>query len=392
MARREDAAGALHNGVAGQRSDHGVSCARQGRCAIGAVGAVGPSSRGATRTPPRLCPADRRGAADRRGCAGLLRRLRRAGDPGARTRLGDASGQARLRRAGRGASPRPHGGRPRRRRRRAAPAPRRHGPARAQRQRHRALPRPRRGGRRLRAAAGRHVLRGRAACPGRGGHAAAHPRRRLSLFLAQLPAAPLARLGRARPRPRRAPGGRAAAADGAGAGRGRDRGLLRRRTLGQPCRGAGCRALRPVHRRHLARPSREGARLRRGLRGTGAGSRDRRERRRDRRAALAGRSGDRAAAAALLGERVFPDLAPASIAAALAGATGSPALAFDAEAPPDPATAARWFEEMRRWDHLPEGAAQGDALACWRPDLWRSAAERLAAAGPILSPAQEPLA
>jgi NitT/TauT family transport system ATP-binding protein/nitrate/nitrite transport system substrate-binding protein len=103
---------------------------------------------------------------------------------------------------------------------------------------------------------------------------------------------------------------------------------------------------------------------------------------------------NRAAAVALLAERIFPGVAPASIAAALEGAPATPSMAFDPDTPPNPDTAARWFDEMRRWDHVPAGASEDAARACWRADLWQRAAERLgsAAGAPIPSPTQEPLA
>ncbi len=101
---------------------------------------------------------------------------------------------------------------------------------------------------------------------------------------------------------------------------------------------------------------------------------------------------NRPAAIALLAERIFPDLAPASVAAALDGAPGAPSLAFDPDTPPCAATATRWFDEMRRWDHLPPGASVADARACCRADLWHRAAERLAAPDPLTATAQEPLA
>jgi NitT/TauT family transport system ATP-binding protein/nitrate/nitrite transport system substrate-binding protein len=103
---------------------------------------------------------------------------------------------------------------------------------------------------------------------------------------------------------------------------------------------------------------------------------------------------NRPAAVALLAERAFPGVAPASIAAALEGAATAPSIAFDPDTPPTADTATRWFNEMRRWDHLPAAAAAEDARTCWRADLWHSAAERLDAAvcGPVTSTTQEPLA
>lgn len=101
---------------------------------------------------------------------------------------------------------------------------------------------------------------------------------------------------------------------------------------------------------------------------------------------------NRSAAAALLAEHVFPTLAPASIAAALDGTVAAPPggapqglaapLAFDPDAPPSADTAAQWFQEMRRWGHLPDAALVQHACACWRPDLWHRAAERLDAVAP----------
>jgi len=101
---------------------------------------------------------------------------------------------------------------------------------------------------------------------------------------------------------------------------------------------------------------------------------------------------NRPAAVALLAERVFPGVAPASIAAALAGDPAAPPIAFDPDTPPSAETATRWFDEMRRWDHLPAGASADDARAVWRADLWQRAAERLAAPELHITPAQEPLA
>jgi ABC-type nitrate/sulfonate/bicarbonate transport system substrate-binding protein len=99
---------------------------------------------------------------------------------------------------------------------------------------------------------------------------------------------------------------------------------------------------------------------------------------------------NRPAAVALLAERVFPGVSPASIAAALEGAAGAPSIAFDPDTPPCAATATRWFAEMRRWDHLPAAASADEARACWRADLWQRAAGSLGAALP--SPTEEPSA
>ncbi|BDG73989.1 CmpA/NrtA family ABC transporter substrate-binding protein [Roseomonas fluvialis] len=101
---------------------------------------------------------------------------------------------------------------------------------------------------------------------------------------------------------------------------------------------------------------------------------------------------NRPAAVALLAERVFPGVAPASIAAALAGAPAAPTIAFDPDTPPCAETATRWFDAMRRWDHLPAAASAHDARACWRADLWQRAAERAAAPAPFTPTVQEPLA
>ncbi len=96
---------------------------------------------------------------------------------------------------------------------------------------------------------------------------------------------------------------------------------------------------------------------------------------------------NRAAAVALLVERAFPQVAAATIASVLSGAVAAPPggtplalarpLAFDPDAPPEAATAARWFADMRRWGHLPAGTTEAEARAPWRPDLWRLAAARL---------------
>lgn len=113
---------------------------------------------------------------------------------------------------------------------------------------------------------------------------------------------------------------------------------------------------------------------------------------------------NRPAAVALLAERVFPDLAPSSIAAALEGQVaalpGAPAqrlaapLAFDPDTPPHRATAERWFAEMRRWGHLPPAATVEDAAACVRADLWHRAHSDLGApfASSIISSTQDPSA
>ncbi|WP_270934304.1 CmpA/NrtA family ABC transporter substrate-binding protein, partial [Falsiroseomonas oryzae] len=80
-----------------------------------------------------------------------------------------------------------------------------------------------------------------------------------------------------------------------------------------------------------------------------------------------------AAAAALLAERIFPGVPPATVAAALAGEVAAPPggaphrlscpLGFDATAPLSAEAAARWFAAMRRWGHLPDAATQAAALA-----------------------------
>lgn len=97
---------------------------------------------------------------------------------------------------------------------------------------------------------------------------------------------------------------------------------------------------------------------------------------------------NRPAAVALLSQRLFAEIAPATLAAVLGGLVAAPPggtphrlaapLGFDPGTPPSPETAARWFAEMRRWGHLPADAAEADARAAWRPDLWRRAADRLA--------------
>lgn len=81
---------------------------------------------------------------------------------------------------------------------------------------------------------------------------------------------------------------------------------------------------------------------------------------------------NREAAAALLHERVFPDLAPATVARAL-GAGGA-APGFAPASCPFPQEAGWWFAAMRRWGHLPRGTARDAALAAWRPELWAAAA------------------
>jgi ABC-type nitrate/sulfonate/bicarbonate transport system substrate-binding protein len=97
---------------------------------------------------------------------------------------------------------------------------------------------------------------------------------------------------------------------------------------------------------------------------------------------------NRLAAVALLAERVFPGVAPMTIAAALEGRTGAPPIAFDPDTPPCAETATRWFDAMRRWDHLPAAASVDEARACWRADLW----QRAATLTPCIPTAQEPLA
>lgn len=112
---------------------------------------------------------------------------------------------------------------------------------------------------------------------------------------------------------------------------------------------------------------------------------------------------NRAAAIALLAERVFTDLPRSSIAAALEGCVAAPPggtplrlshpLRFDPDTPPSAATAARWFAEMRRWGHLCATASEDDVRACWRPDLWHRAAERAGrAATAFIGTDQEPTA
>lgn len=92
---------------------------------------------------------------------------------------------------------------------------------------------------------------------------------------------------------------------------------------------------------------------------------------------------NRAAAARLLQERVFPELPLSTIAAALHGRVAGSAchlsapLRFAAASRPRREEAAAWLAAMQRWDHLGDGA--DDALACWRPDLWERAAARLGA-------------
>jgi ABC-type nitrate/sulfonate/bicarbonate transport system substrate-binding protein len=106
---------------------------------------------------------------------------------------------------------------------------------------------------------------------------------------------------------------------------------------------------------------------------------------------------NRPAAIALLAERVFPHLAPATIAAAFAGEV-APApgaaphrlaapLRFDPATPPSPETAMRWFAAMRRWGHLPPDAEEAEASFGWRADLWQRAAD-----GPAARPALIPTA
>jgi ABC-type nitrate/sulfonate/bicarbonate transport system substrate-binding protein len=105
---------------------------------------------------------------------------------------------------------------------------------------------------------------------------------------------------------------------------------------------------------------------------------------------------NRPAAVALLAERVLPQVGPGTIAAALDGCVAAPPggtpwpltapLTFDPDRPPSPAAAERWCAAMHRWGHLPEGAAADAAVASWRPDLWRRAADRLAGSVPTQAP------
>lgn len=103
---------------------------------------------------------------------------------------------------------------------------------------------------------------------------------------------------------------------------------------------------------------------------------------------------NRPAAVALLAERIFPGIAPTTIAASLAGNPGAPSIDFDPDTPPTPNTATRWFDEMRRWDHLPAIASVTIARACWRTDLWQRATDHLGPtrAEPFIPSTQEPLA
>ncbi|MBR0680898.1 ABC transporter substrate-binding protein [Roseomonas eburnea] len=96
---------------------------------------------------------------------------------------------------------------------------------------------------------------------------------------------------------------------------------------------------------------------------------------------------NRNAAVALLQERAFPGLAPATIAAALAGTVaaapgGAPRrlaapMRFAAASCPRAEEAGWWFDAMRRWGHLGPEASRHAALAPWRADLWHAAAARL---------------
>jgi len=90
------------------------------------------------------------------------------------------------------------------------------------------------------------------------------------------------------------------------------------------------------------------------------------------------------AAAALLHARVFPDLAPETVARALAGPA---ALHFAPASCPFPEEAGWWFAAMRRWGHLPRTTPREAALGAWRPDLWAAAAASL---GEALSPPPPP--
>lgn len=104
---------------------------------------------------------------------------------------------------------------------------------------------------------------------------------------------------------------------------------------------------------------------------------------------------NRGAAAALLAERAFPGVAPATIAAAFEGVVGGTGqrlatpLAYDPDTPPEAATAARWAAAMHRWGHLPTAATAAEVSAPWRPDLWQRAASRLARTEPSATAPKE---
>lgn len=94
---------------------------------------------------------------------------------------------------------------------------------------------------------------------------------------------------------------------------------------------------------------------------------------------------NRAEAARILQERIFPELPRSTVIAALEGRVAAapgaapitlcaPMRFLDASRP-CPEEAAAWLAAMRRWGHA--AMTDAEALAPWRPDLWERAAARL---------------
>lgn len=97
-------------------------------------------------------------------------------------------------------------------------------------------------------------------------------------------------------------------------------------------------------------------------------------------------------AVAILRARAFPGLAPETIALALDGVLpdGTPLpeearLRFRPATLPRADSAGWWLRQMRRWEHLPAGIGEAEALAPYDDGLWREAAARLAEPEPTPS-------
>jgi ABC-type nitrate/sulfonate/bicarbonate transport system substrate-binding protein len=113
---------------------------------------------------------------------------------------------------------------------------------------------------------------------------------------------------------------------------------------------------------------------------------------------------NRCAAAALLHERGFPSVPPATLALALEGKVAAPPggsatvlaapMRFESASCPQTDEAGWWFDAMRRWGHLPAAATRAEGIAPWRPDLWRQATARLSppyAEGRASAPPAQPI-
>jgi ABC-type nitrate/sulfonate/bicarbonate transport system substrate-binding protein len=94
---------------------------------------------------------------------------------------------------------------------------------------------------------------------------------------------------------------------------------------------------------------------------------------------------------------LFPGLDRHAVAGAHAGTVPVPGgdtyrlrypLRFGAATRPDPAEAAAWLGQMRRWGHVPAGTPDATALAPFDNTLWAAAAARLGETLPALSPSQ----